>query len=202
MSFIDHDEREIHFKIVYYGPGLAGKTSNLQYIYGKTSPEQRSKMSSLATETERALFFDFAPRSLPPIRGLGIRFHLYTVPGAVFYDVSRKLLLQNVDGLVLVADSQRVRTEANVEALEELESNLATHGYDLRSVPLVLQYNKRDLPEVLSVAELDTLLATAPAPCPRVEAVASTGVGVFDTLKALAKAILEPLHEDVSGSAD
>lgn len=198
MSFINHEKREINFKIVYWGPGLSGKTTNLQYIYNRTRPEHRGKMVSLATETERTLFFDFAPQSLPPIDGLAIRFHLYTVPGPVFYDVSRKLVLKGVGGVVLVADSQSARADANVESLESLESNMATYGYDLQEVPLVIQYNKRDLPEVLSVAELDTLLTTVE--CPRFEAVASTGIGVFDTLKAIARAILTPLRKDADGS--
>jgi hypothetical protein len=189
MSFVDDAARELNFKIVYWGPGLGGKTTNMQYIYHKTRPEQRSQMISLATETERSLSFSFLPQSLAPIGGLKPRFHLYTVPGPVFYDVSRKLILKGVDGIVFVADSQRERDEANVESLENLESNLASHGHDLRTTPLVIQYNKRDAPSAAPVAELDALLVTVP--CPRVEAVAHTGEGVFDTLKAIAKAILD-----------
>lgn len=188
MSFIDHEKRRINFKLVYYGPGLAGKTSNLQYVFHRTHPDHRGKMVSLATETERTLFFDFAPQSLPPIDELEVRLHLYTVPGPVFYDVSRKLILKGVDGVVFVVDSQPERAEANVEALENLESNLATHGRDLRKVPLVMQYNKRDLPGVQPVAELDALLGSIE--CPRIEAIATTGVGVFETLETIAKAIL------------
>ena len=198
MSFIDHDKRTLNIKIVYYGSGLSGKTTNMQYVYNRTRPEHRSNLVSLATETERTLFFDFAPQSLPPIRGLGIRFHLYTVPGPVFYDTSRQLILKGVGGVVFVADSQPERTEANVESLENLESNLAMHGYDLQEVPLVMQYNKRDLPGVLSVAKLDALLATVD--CPRFEAVATTGVGVFDTLEAIAKAVVEPLRKEAGDS--
>ena len=200
MAFIDHDKRTLNIKIVYYGPGLCGKTTNMKYVYDKTHPEHRSKMVSLATETERALFFDFAPQSLPPVDGLGIRFHLYTVPGPVFYDISRQKILKGVGGVVFVADSQYERAESNVESLEYLESNLATNGYDLQKVPLVMQYNKRDLPSALPVAELDAMLTTVA--CPRFEAVATTGAGVFDTLKAIARSILEPLRKDAGGSTD
>ena len=193
MSFVDHAARELNLKIVYFGPGLGGKTSNLQYVYARTPPERRTAMVSRATEVERLLMFSLTPRSLPPVRGLGIRLHLYTVPGAVFYDASRRLVLTNVDGVVFVADSQRARIEANVESLEELESNLAAHGRDPSEVPLVVQYNKRDLPDVLPVAELDALLVMFA--CPRFEAVATTGVGVFDTLRGVTRAMLGPLYD-------
>ena len=148
MSFINYSSREINCKIVYYGPGLCGKTTNLQYIYAKTSPEAKGKMISLATETERTLFFDFLPLSLGEIRGFKTRFHLYTVPGQVFYDASRKLILKGVDGVVFVADSQIERMEANIESLENLRTNLAEQGYNLDKLPYVIQYNKRDLPNV------------------------------------------------------
>lgn len=199
MAFIDHDEREINLKIVYCGPGLGGKTTNLRHIHRETPPARRSPMTSRDTQSERALFFQLAPPSLPPIRGLGIRLHLYTVPGPQLHDASRKLILTNVDGVVFVADSQRAAADANVDALEDLESDLAAHGHDLREIPLVMQYNKRDLPELLSVAQLDVLLGAAE--CPRIAAVAATGVGVFDTLEAVATAILAPLREDAEGPA-
>ena len=191
MSFINYSSREINCKIVYYGPGLCGKTTNLQYIYNRTNPEAKGKMISLATETERTLFFDFLPLSLGEIRGFKTRFHLYTVPGQVFYDASRKLILKGVDGVVYVADSQIERMEANMESVENLRYNLQEQGYDLDKVPYVIQYNKRDLPNVASVEELRTLLN--PAGVPDFEAVSTTGQGVFDTLKAIAKLVLTEL---------
>src|SRR5437879_1925454 len=145
MSFINYSSREINCKIVYYGPGLCGKTTNLQFIYKRTKPEAKGKMISLATETERTLFFDFLPLSLGEIRGFKTRFHLYTVPGQVFYDASRKLILKGVDGVVFVADSQVERIDANVESMENLKINLEEQGYNYPTIPLVVQYNKRDL---------------------------------------------------------
>jgi signal recognition particle receptor subunit beta len=191
MSFINYSSREINCKIVYYGPGLCGKTTNLQYIYNRTNPEAKGKMISLATETERTLFFDFLPLSLGEIRGFRTRFHLYTVPGQVFYDASRKLILKGVDGVVFVADSQIGRMEANIESLENLRDNLQEQGYDLDRLPYVVQYNKRDLPSVASVEELRELLN--PNGVPDYEAVATTGAGVFDSLKAVAKLVLTEL---------
>jgi signal recognition particle receptor subunit beta len=191
MSFINYSSREINCKIVYYGPGLCGKTTNLQYIYAKTNPEAKGKMISLATETERTLFFDFLPLSLGEIRGFRTRFHLYTVPGQVFYDASRKLILKGVDGVVYVADSQIERMEANIESLDNLRSNLTEQGYNLDKLPYVVQYNKRDLPSVAPAEELRELLN--PTNVPDYEAVATTGVGVFDTLKAVAKLVLTEL---------
>jgi hypothetical protein len=191
MSFINYSSREINCKIVYYGPGLCGKTTNLQYIYAKTNPEAKGKMISLATETERTLFFDFLPLSLGEIRGFKTRFHLYTVPGQVFYDASRKLILKGVDGVVFVADSQVERMEANIESLDNLRVNLQDQGYNLDKIPYVVQYNKRDLPNVAPVDELRKLLN--PTTVPEYEAVATTGVGVFDTLKAVAKLVLTEL---------
>jgi len=193
MSFINYLSREINCKIVYYGPGLCGKTTNLQYIYTKTNPEAKGKMISLATETERTLFFDFLPLALGEIRGFKTRFHLYTVPGQVFYDASRKLILKGVDGVVFVADSQIARMEANVESLENLRTNLAEQGYSLDKLPYVIQYNKRDMPGIAPVEELRALLN--PANVPEFEGVASTGVGVFDTLKAVAKLVLSALKK-------
>jgi signal recognition particle receptor subunit beta len=197
MSFINYLSREINCKIVYYGPGLCGKTTNLQYIYNKTNPDAKGKMISLATETERTLFFDFLPLALGEIRGFKTRFHLYTVPGQVFYDASRKLILKGVDGVVFVADSQIARMEANVESLENLRTNLAEQGYSLDKLPYVIQYNKRDMPGIAPVEELRQLLNTSGVP--DFEGVASTGVGVFDTLKAVAKLVLSHLKKGTGG---
>lgn len=191
MSFINYMAREINCKIVYYGPGLCGKTTNLQYIYERTNPEAKGKMISLATETERTLFFDFLPIALGEIRGFKTRFHLYTVPGQVFYDASRKLILKGVDGVIFVADSQVERLEANQESVDNLRINLAEQGYSLEKIPYVVQYNKRDLPNAMDVAELRELVN--PMKVPDYEAVARTGVGVFDTLKAVSKAVLTEL---------
>ena len=192
MAIFNYSSREISCKIVYYGPGLCGKTTNLQYIYNKTSPGARGKMISLATETERTLFFDFLPLSLGEIRGFKTRFHLYTVPGQVFYGAIRKLVLKGVDGIVFVADSQIMRTEANLESMDNLKENLIDQGYSLERVPYVIQYNKRDLPAIASVEELRAALN--PAGVPDFEAIATTGVGVFETLKAVAKLVLLDLR--------
>ena len=223
MSFINYMAREINCKIVYYGPGLCGKTTNLQYIYERTNPDAKGKMISLATETERTLFFDFLPLSLGEIRGFKTRFHLYTVPGQVFYDASRKLILKGVDGVVFVADSQVERTEANVESVENLRTNLAEQGYDLDKIPYVIQYNKRDLPNAAPIPELQAALnpgwPVSDAVRQRLvqdpyhegeyltfqqdgqwieramyfEAVALTGDGVFDTLRAISKSVVKAL---------
>ena len=191
MSFINYSSREINCKIVYYGPGLCGKTTNLQYIYERTNPEAKGKMISLATETERTLFFDFLPLSLGEIRGFKTRFHLYTVPGQVFYDASRKLILKGVDGVIFVADSQIERLEANQESIENLRTNLAEQGYSLEKIPYVIQYNKRDLPNTVPTEELRSLLN--PMNVPDYEANARAGAGVFDTLKAVSKLVLTEL---------
>jgi mutual gliding-motility protein MglA len=193
MTFINYASREINCKIVYYGPGLCGKTTNLQHIFDATSPQARGKLISLATETDRTLFFDFMPLELGTVRGFKTRFHLYTVPGQVFYDASRKLILKGVDGVVFVADSQEERMDANVESLYNLEENLRAQGYDLIKLPYVLQLNKRDLPNVIPVAELKEELNRKGEPV--VEAVASVGTGVFDTLKAVAKQVLTELRK-------
>lgn len=158
MSMINYASREINCKIVYYGPGLGGKTTNLEHVYEKVSPSTRGKLISLASETERTLFFDFLPVDLGQIRGFRTRFHLYTVPGQVYYNASRKLILRGVDGVVFVADSQADRAEANVEAMQNLYDNLAEHGYDLTKLPFVVQYNKRDLPDAAPLDELDAAL--------------------------------------------
>jgi hypothetical protein len=193
LSSINYAAREINCKIVYYGAGLGGKTTNLQYVYDRTADQQRGKMISLATETDRTLFFDFLPLDLGTVRGFKTRFHLYTVPGQVFYDASRKLILRGVDGVVFVADSQLQRMDANLEALENLQENLAEHGYDFKGMPYALQLNKRDLPNVLPVDALKRELAKKNEPV--LEAVACQGVGVFDTLKEVAKQVLGELRK-------
>ena len=193
MSFINYSSREINCKIVYYGPGLCGKTTNLQHIYSKTNPDLKGKMISLATETERTLFFDFLPLALGQIRGFKTRFHLYTVPGQVFYDASRKLILKGVDGVVFVADSQIERMEANVESLENLKTNLAEQGYELGKLPYLVQYNKRDLPNAAPLDEMRRLLN--PGGVPEFEACATVGKGVFETLKGVAKGVLTDLKK-------
>jgi signal recognition particle receptor subunit beta len=197
MSFINYSSREINCKIVFYGPGLCGKTTNLQYIYKKTNPDSKGKMISLATETERTLFFDFLPLALGEIRGFKTRFHLYTVPGQVFYDASRKLILKGVDGVVFVADSQIERMEANIESIENLRTNLAEQGYDLDKIPFILQYNKRDLPNVVPLDELRRALN--PRNVPDFEGIATDGTGVFDTLKAIAKLVIMELKKGQEG---
>ena len=194
MSFINYSSREINCKIVYYGPGLCGKTTNLQYIYKKTTPEQKGKLISLATETERTLFFDFLPLALGDIKGFRVRFHLYTVPGQVFYAASRKLILKGVDGVVFVADSQIERMEANMESIEDLKINLAEQGYELEKLPFTVQHNKRDLPNVAPLDEMNALLN--PNSVPWFEGVAMTGQGVFETLKNVAKQVLFELKKN------
>src|SRR3954462_7017778 len=192
MSFINYMAREINCKLVYYGPGLCGKTTNLQYIYERTNPEAKGKMISLATETERTLFFDFLPLSLGEIRGFNPGFHLYPVAGQLFYDASRKLILKGVDGVVFVADSQIERMEANIESLDNLRLNLTDQGYNLDKLPYVVQYNKRDLPNAAPLEQLREVLN--PTKAPEFEACATSGVGVFDTLKAVAKSVLTELR--------
>ena len=191
MTFINYAAREINCKIVYYGPGLCGKTTNLQWIYDKTNPQAKGKLISLATETDRTLFFDFLPLDLGTVRGFKTRFHLYTVPGQVFYDASRKLILKGVDGVIFVADSQEARMEANMESLQNLDKNLKEQGYDLKAVPYALQMNKRDLPTAIPAEEMYRLLNVKGEPT--FEAVAMNGTGVFDTLKAVAKLVLTEL---------
>jgi signal recognition particle receptor subunit beta len=224
MSMINYASREINCKIVYYGPGLGGKTTNLEHVYGKVTPDTRGKLISLATETERTLFFDFLPVDLGSIRGFKTRFHLYTVPGQVYYNASRKLILKGVDGIVFVGDSQLERMEANQEAMQNLYDNMAEYGYDLTKMPFVIQYNKRDLPNASPVKDLQAAMnpgwevqdaakqRVTPDPyhagenlieqngdgtwierAPYFEAVAVTGEGVFDTLKAVSKLVLKSL---------
>jgi len=193
VSFINYAAREINCKLVYYGPGLCGKTTNLQFIYTKVEPGTKGKLISLATETERTLFFDFLPLELGSIRGFKTRFHLYTVPGQVFYDASRKLILRGADGVIFVADSQVERMESNIESLENLEDNLAEQSMKLEAMPFILQYNKRDLPNAVPVEELQGALN--PRNVPWFEACAATGVGVFETLKGAAKLVLNELKK-------
>ena len=224
MSMINYASREINCKLVYYGPGLGGKTTNLEHVYGKVKPDTRGKLISLATETERTLFFDFLPVDLGTIRGFKTRFHLYTVPGQVYYNASRKLILKGVDGIVLVADSQIERMEANQESMQNLYDNMAEYGYDLTKMPFVIQYNKRDLPNAAPLRDLqaalnpgwevqdsakqrvipdqahpgENLVEQLPTGewiehAPYFEAVAVTGDGVFDTLKAVSKIVLKSL---------
>lgn len=193
MSFINYSSREINLKLVYYGPGLCGKTTNLQHVYKTVPQDSKGKLISLATETDRTLFFDFLPLQLGEIRGFKTRFHLYTVPGQVFYDASRKLILKGVDGVVFVADAQDARMEANLESLENLRFNLAEQGVDLDSIPLVFQWNKMDLPNAMSTEELDKALN--PKGLPAFESVATVGTGVFDTLKSVAKLVLREISQ-------
>jgi mutual gliding-motility protein MglA len=193
LTFINYVAREINCKIVYYGPGLGGKTTNLQYIYQITSSENKGKLISLATETERTLFFDFLPIDLGQIRGFRARFHLYTVPGQVFYDSSRKLILKGVDGVVFVADSQEERLDANLESISNLDKNLKEQGFDLGKIPYVLQLNKRDLASAMPIEELSRQLQVKGEPV--FEAVAPKGVGVLTTLKAVARQVLIELRK-------
>jgi signal recognition particle receptor subunit beta len=194
VPFINFPAREINCKLVYYGPGLGGKTANLQWIYDHTGSNQKGKMVSLATETDRTLFFDFLPLDLGSVRGFRTRFHLYTVPGQVFYEASRRLILKGADGVVFVADSQEERLDANLETLDNLREHLKDHNLDFNTIPYVLQLNKRDLPNILPVEELRKQLAVKDEPS--VEGVAVTGQGVFDTLKEVAKLVLADLKKN------
>ena len=193
MSFINFPAREINCKLVYYGPGLGGKTANLQWIYENTGSGQKGKMISLATETDRTLFFDFLPLDLGTVRGFKTRFHLYTVPGQVFYEASRKLILKGADGVVFVADSQEERMDANLETLDNLQENLRDHGLDFKTIHYVLQLNKRDLPNALPIEDLKKQLQAKGEPV--LEAVAITGQGIFETLKEVAKLVLAELKK-------
>jgi signal recognition particle receptor subunit beta len=193
MSLVNYSTREITSKIVYYGPGRSGKTTNLQYIHGQVPEDRRGRMVSLATETDRTLFFDFLPLDLGTISGFQTRFQLYTVPGQVYYDATRKLVLQGADGVVFVADSQRQQRDENVESFRNLQVNLLEQGVDPRTIPIVLQYNKRDLPDVMSLDEMDDLLNYRDLP--RFEAQALGGVGVFDTLKGISELVLRRLSQ-------
>lgn len=191
MSFINYNAKEIHCKVVYYGPSLGGKTTNIQWVYQKTSDDQKSKLVALNTDIERTLFFDFLPLNIGDIRGFKTRFHLYTVPGQVVYDASRKLILKGLDGVIFVADSQNERMEENREALKNLETNLEQQGYNIKEVPLIMQYNKRDLPNAATLSELRSALNFYNAP--EFEATASEGRGVFESLKSVSKSIINVL---------
>lgn len=193
MTFINYASREINCKIVYYGPGLGGKTTNLNYIYQKIHPANKGRMVSLSTDTERTLFFDFLPLELGLINGFKIRFHLYTVPGQIYYDASRKLILKGVDGIVFVADSQEERLDANIESLSNLQEHLQSHGYNFATVPYVLQFNKRDLRNSLPLEVLRRELWRKNEPI--YEAVASQGAGVFDSLKDVTRQLLNELKK-------
>lgn len=197
MSFINHMAKEINCKVVYYGPGLCGKTTNLQYVFERSTPDARGKMISLATETERTLFFDFLPLTLGTVKGFKLRFHLYTVPGQVFYDASRKLILKGADGVVFVADSQLERAEANIESLENLEHNLQEHGIKIANLGYVMQYNKRDMPSAMPLEELRATLNTRGLP--DFEACARTGAGVFETLKGVSRQIMQRIAGRAGG---
>jgi hypothetical protein len=194
MTFINYASREINCKIVYYGPGLCGKTTNIQWIHEQANPEKRGKLVSLATETDRTLFFDFLPLDMGMVKGFKVRFHLYTVPGQVFYDASRKLILRGCDGVIFVADSQKPRMEANIESIANLATNLKDNGFDIRTIPYVLQLNKRDMPSAAGVEEMERLLRFRNEPM--LEAVANQGTGVIETLKACARQILMELQKN------
>lgn len=191
MSFINHNAKEIHCKIVYYGPSLSGKTTNIQWVYQQTAQDQKSKLVALNTDIERTLFFDFLPLEVGEIRGFKTRFHLYTVPGQVVYDASRKLILKGLDGVIFVADSQEERMEENIQSLKNLERNLEAQGYDIREIPLVVQYNKRDLTNAAPVVNLRTHLNLYNSP--DFEAIASEGKGVMESLTHVSKSILSVL---------
>jgi len=192
VSLINYSSREINCKVVYYGPGLGGKTTNIQYVYEKLAPETKGKLVTLATEMDRTLFFDFLPLELGEVKGFKTRFHLYTVPGQVYYNASRKLILRGVDGIVFVADSSEARFDANIEALYNLHENLKEYDLNLDEIPFVMQWNKRDVPDAIPVDELNQEFN--PEGYENFEAVAINGVGVFDTLKCVAKQVLRQLQ--------
>ncbi|MEK6583587.1 MAG: ADP-ribosylation factor-like protein, partial [Nitrospirota bacterium] len=193
MALFNYTSREINAKIVYYGPGLSGKTTNIKSIYEKISPEKKGKLITLPTYTDRTLFFDFFPLEAGEIKGYKMRFHLYTVPGQVFYNATRKLVLKGADGVVFVADSQDGMMDSNLESLYNLKKNLADHGINMDDFPVVLQYNKRDLPGVLPIDVLDKTLNNRGVPY--FSASASTGEGVLETLTAVSKLVLGDLRE-------
>ena len=191
MSFINYSTKEINCKVIYFGPGLSGKTTNVQFIYEQTQQDQRGKLVTLSTENERTLFFDFLPLSIGEVRGFKTRFHLYTIPGQTFYETSRQFILKGVDGVVFVADSQPERMEANIESFEALEKGLERQGYELAKLPLVIQYNKRDMPGSVSVRELEATLNGVQRPY--FEAVANKGIGVMETLQSVSQLIIREL---------
>lgn len=191
MAYVNPHTKEIHCKVVYYGPSLGGKTTNIQWVYQQTAAADKSELFNLPTDTERTLFFDFLPLNIGDIRGFKTRFHLYSVPGQVMYNATRKLIIKGLDGAIFVADSQAERMEENEQSLKNLEKNLMLQGYDIAEIPLVLQYNKRDLPNALSVAELRRRLNRYNSP--DFEGTASEGKGVFEALKTVSKAIITVL---------
>jgi len=193
MALVNHQTREINAKIVYYGPGLCGKTTNIHMIYHRIAPGQRGKLISLATETDRTLFFDFLPVELGTIKNYKVRFHLYTVPGQVFYNATRKLVLKGADGVIFVADSQRAMLDANLESIANLRDNFKDQGVDLTDFPMVIQYNKRDLRDILSVDELNAEMN--PRSLAFYEAVAMTGDGVLKTFTAISKLVLQDMQK-------
>ncbi len=195
MVLISYSGREINAKLVYYGPGLSGKTTNLEYIYGAVPQTHRGQMVSMKTKTERTLFFDFLPIDLGELAGFKTRFLLYTVPGQVYYNATRKLVLKGVDAVVFVADSKRGKMDENLESLANLRENLLEHGLELEKIPWVIQYNKRDLPDVYSLEELEASLN--PGRVPSFEAVATSGNGVFETFKAISKSLLKHLSQEI-----
>jgi signal recognition particle receptor subunit beta len=196
MVSINYSNREVNCKIVYYGPGLSGKTTNLQYVHAKVPKKTRGDLISLATDADRTLYFDFLPINIGAINGFATKFQLYTVPGQVFYNATRKLVLRGVDGLVFVADSQRSKKDENIESLNNLKENLIEYGYDINTLPIVLQFNKRDLPEAMSIEELQKDLNWNNLPY--FEASAVKGVGVFDTLKMITKLVLNKAKKSES----
>ncbi len=191
MSLFNYNAKEIHCKIVYYGPSLGGKTTNIQWMYQSLASDQKSKLVALNTEIERTLLFDFLPLDVGDIRGYNTRFHLYSVPGQIVYDATRKLILQGIDGVIFVADSQADRLDENLQAFENLEKNLYQQGYNIKDIPLVIQYNKRDLPNALPVAELRKHLNRYNSI--EVEASAFEGKGVLESFKSISKSIIHTL---------
>jgi small GTP-binding protein len=200
MSLVNFTTREITCKIVYYGPGRSGKTTNLQYIYSQVPDNRKGRMVSLATQTDRTLFFDFLPLDLGSISGFTTKFQLYTVPGQVYYNATRKLVLQGADGVVFVADSQLRQLDENIESLQNLQANILEYGIDIRTLPMVLQFNKQDLPRelILSQQELDDALNFRAVPAFSADAL--HGAGVFETLQAISAAVLRRLSDTGAGA--
>ena len=193
MPFVNFATKEINCKLVYYGPGLSGKTTNIKWIYDHIKPENKGEMITLATETERTLFFDFVPIEVSNVKGFKVRFHLYTTPGQIIYQASRKLILKGVDGVVFVADSQEERHDANLDTLDDMLENLREYDIDIEELPLVFQYNKRDLPNVLPVDVLRRDLNRWNRP--DFEAVATKGIGVLETFKEITRQVLKKLKK-------
>jgi signal recognition particle receptor subunit beta len=193
LSFINYAAKEINCKVIYYGPGLSGKTTNIQFIYEHTASDSKGKLVNLSSENERTLFFDFLPLSVGEIQGFKTRFHLYSIPGQTFYEISRQFILKGVDGIVFVADSDAGRMDANQESNQLLERSLEQQGYDPLAVPTLFQYNKRDLPQAVSIAELNALLNKGHKPV--FEAIANQGKGVIDSLNAITQMVIKDLQD-------